>query len=306
MTGPPVTTAGTWSSATGVAYFTPHFPPVPGTEFAVISVSADGPIELIRATVPAVVITPTTRVLRIDPGPDDVPENLLRFSVTFSAPMEQGSAAGHLRLLSGDGAELPGLLPMPPELWDRRRCRLTVLLEPGRIKRGLQPGVQAGAPLAVGTSVTLVVDRELRDAHGAPLVAGAQRTFAVGEAIRSRIDPGRWSVRRSAEVGGQVVVRFDRSLDRALVSRCLTVVGPGGAPVAGTTTLDDDALVWTFSAARPTAQDWRLRVDTELEDLAGNSVRRVFDRDLRDPDDRAPAPGLVDIDIVRDRIGVRQ
>ncbi len=31
--------------------------------------------------------------------------------------------------------------------------------------------------------------------------------------------------------------------------------------------------------------DWKLRIDTRLEDLAGNSVRRVFDRDLARPAD---------------------
>jgi hypothetical protein len=30
---------------------------------------------------------------------------------------------------------------------------------------------------------------------------------------------------------------------------------------------------------------WRLQIDTRLEDLAGNSVRRVFDRDLDDAGD---------------------
>ena len=76
-----------------------------------------------------------------------------------------------------------------------------------------------------------------------------------------------------------LVVRFDRPLDRALVERHLRVVDGHGHPVPGQTSLDQDARVWVFTPSVG-GTDWRLRVDARLEDLAGNSVRRVFDRDL--------------------------
>ena len=286
LSGALIATVGSWSPAPGGAFFTPLFPPVPGTVHAVVAVTGERWTELTRAAVPTVELVPSTRVASIDPGADRVPANLLRISVNFSAPMEEGSAAGHLRLRGEDGTELEGaLVPMPPELWDRPRRRLTVLIEPGRIKRGLQPNLQAGPPLIAGTSVTFVVDGRLRDADGACLVSHADRTYRVVDPIRSRVDPTLWDVQWPDSAGGPLVVRFGRSLDRALVRRCLTIVGADGRAVPGRADLDREALKWTFNSAVPADGAWSLHVHPDLEDLAGNSVRRMFDRDLEEQQD---------------------
>jgi hypothetical protein len=277
-----VTTAGSWELSGEVARFTPRFAAVPGTEYAVVGRRDDGHEawrELTRVSVPDANGVPVTVVESIDPGIQWVPANLLRFSVTFSSAMDEGSAAGHIHLLDETGTVMPGtLLEMPPELWDRSRRRLTVLVEPGRIKRGLQPHVQAGAPLREGSTVTLVVDSGLRDAEGSHLLAGASRTYRVRAPLRSRVDPSLWDVRWPETDNSPLVVRFDRPLDRALVRRFLRVTDRDGRSVPGHSSLDRDALVWVFTPA--VGGDLKLSVDTRLEDLAGNSVRRVFDRDL--------------------------
>ena len=285
LAGQLVATAGSWTLEAGAARFTPLFPPVPATVHAVVALTGPGWMELCRVSVPAVELEPSTRVESIDPGGDHLPANVLRISVTFSAPMAQGGASGRFHLLAEDGGELIGtLLPMPPELWDRPRRRLTVLLEPGRIKRGLPPNVQAGPPLVPGTSVTFVVDGQLTDAAGAPLVSGVQRTYRIDGPIRSRVDPRRWDVRWPDSAGDQLIVRFGRSLDRALVRRCVKVVGLDGRVVPGQAILDRDGATWTFTPAIASVAGWSLHVHPDLEDLAGNSVRRPFDRDLWDLD----------------------
>jgi hypothetical protein len=281
-----VATAGSWDRQEDVACFTPRFAPVDGTEYAVVTRrdATESWREQARVTVPRHPATRTTVVRSIDPGGDRVPANLLRFSVTFSAEMEEGSADGHLHLRDASGDDLPGaLFAMTPELWDRERRRLTVLLEPGRVKRGLRPNLLAGAPLAEGSTVTLLVDPELRDASGTELAEGAHRTYRVGPALRTRVNPARWDARWPGPGHDQLVVRFGRSLDRALVRRCLTVIDERGRLVAGRPTLNLDASVWTFTPDRRSGR-WRLQIDTRLEDLAGNSVRRAFDRDLQHPD----------------------
>lgn len=114
--------------------------------------------------------------------------------------------------------------------------------------------------------------------------------------MRARVDPARWDVRwpNRGDDPGQFVVRFDRPLDRALVQRCLSLIDERGNLVAGRPTLDQDASVWTFAPVGR-GRDWRLQIDTRLEDLAGNSIRRVFDRDLQhaDDDDRLEASSIV-------------
>jgi hypothetical protein len=286
-----VATAGTWHSSNNEARFTPRFPAVAGTEFAVIELlndAAGGWRELARVTVPGTGRAPRTTVESIDPRVEVVPANLLRFAVTFSAEMEEGSAAGHIHVLDETGAVMPGaLLEMPPELWDREHRRLTVLVEPGRIKRGLQPHVQAGPPLREGGTVTLAVEAAIRDANGSPLIEDAHRTYRVGPPIRSRVDPTKWEVHWPDAPSGRLVVRFDRPLDRALVRRYLRVLDARERAVAGRATLDEAAELWMFTPADESTDynRWALRVDSRLEDVAGNSVRRVFDRDLERPED---------------------
>jgi hypothetical protein len=93
-----------------------------------------------------------------------------------------------------------------------------------------------------------------------------------------------------------LAVAFDRPLDHALLGDCLHVVGPDGRTVAGAATIGAEERSWSWTPSAP----WRsgphhLVVDPVLEDLAGNSVRRVFDRDLsrRDDDPRDAGPVAV-------------
>ena len=70
--------------------------------------------------------------------------------------MSQGYAAEQVRLARDDGSVLAGaLLPTEHELWDASRRRLTVLLDPARIKRGLPAHREAGYPLRPGQSFRL-------------------------------------------------------------------------------------------------------------------------------------------------------
>src|SRR5262249_50979366 len=116
--------------------FVPRFPFLEGTEY---EVEVDGTV-IDRVTCATTPHGPaTTEVVAIHPATATVPRNLLRGYVEFSAPMREAGSA-HVRLVDGEGAPLQGaLLPTAYELWDPDRRRLTVLLDPARIKRGLAP-----------------------------------------------------------------------------------------------------------------------------------------------------------------------
>ena len=241
-------------------------------------------------------------MLAIYPSAAEVPRNLLRFYLWFSAPMSQGYAAGHVRLVDAasneplTGAILAGaVLPGGGELWSADRRRLTVLLDPARVKRGLAAQRQAGDPLRRGEPFLVVVDDGFRDALGRRLRGAAERRYAVGDDERRHVDPGTWTVWRAA--GGTrepLEVEFDRPLDHGLLSRCLHVAGPDGRPVAGSAEPGPGERSWRLTQAAWAAGGHRLVADPILEDLAGNSVSRVFDRDLARPGDRPrPVTGQV-------------
>ncbi len=251
--------------------------------------SVDGPVRLHRRRpeLPA-----TTDVLGIYPSAPSVPRNLLRLYVWFSAPMSEGSAAEHVRLTDSAGAPLRNaLLPSENELWDAERRRLTVLLDPARIKRGLASNREIGYPLRSGAAVRLVVDSGFRDAHGSHLRAPAERAYVVGHNERRHVDPLVWTL-STPPVGTvePMEVGFDRPLDHGLLARCLRVVGPDHRPVDGLSVIGPGERSWRLIPQR----GWlpgthQLLVDPGLEDLAGNSVARVFDRDLTRTADR-PRP----------------
>jgi hypothetical protein len=209
--------------------------------------------------------------------------------------MSEGFSAEHVRLEdAASGAEqLDALLSTTEELWDRERRRLTLLLDPGRIKRGLLPHRVSGYPLTPGHPIEVVVDGGYPDARGRPLAAGSSRRYDVGPEVRAHVEPLRWQLHPPRAGGtGPLVVDFDRALDHGLLQHALTVHADEEV-VAGTAGTGPGERSWALIPAKPWAPGaYALRVDYRLEDLAGNSVERVFDRDLADPrdDPRPPVP----------------
>jgi hypothetical protein len=272
----------------GDVCFVPRFGFVDGTTY---TVTVAGVAE--DLTRPRPVLAATTEVVAIRPSADVVPRNLLRCYVEFSAPMSEGEAATHVRLVDASGEPLAGaLLPTEYELWDADRRRLTVLLDPARIKRGLISHVATGYPLRPGEPVRLVVAAGFRDARGAPLSGGAERTYQVGDDLRGRVSPADWTLSTPAPHSrAPLTVDFGRPLDHGLLQRCLRVAGPDGSRVDGTALAGPQERSWQLTPARPWSPGVHsLVVDPVLEDVAGNSVSRVFDRDLAEdtPDESQP------------------
>jgi hypothetical protein len=266
------------------ACFVPRFGFVDGTTYAV---SING---VTRATLsrPPPRRSPTTEVLAVYPSAPEVPRNLLRFYVWFSEPMCEGFASTHLRLVDPSGQALAGaLLPTEYELWDAAHRRLTVLLDPARIKRGLVSHHHAGYPIQTGRPFLLVIDTGFQDARGAPLRSPAERRYEVSADERRHVEPDQWTVRAPTSHSlDPLGIGFDRPLDHGLLSRCLHVVGPTGQGVDGRAELGLSEQSWRYFPAQPWASGpHRLVVDHILEDVAGNSVSRVFDQDRSRPAD---------------------
>lgn len=283
---------GRYAVTAGEVRFGPRFPFLAGTSYTVM---VDGrQLDIER---PSAVQASSTEVVGVYPGVAVLPRNALRFYVHFSAAMSEGLAARHIHLeWAATGQQIFGAFsPMDFELWDPARRRLTVLLDPARIKQGLAPHQEAGYPLEEGTVVVLVVERDFCDAAGLPLVAEFRRRYQVGPDIRSLVDPLVWALEAPDSGGGRqpLVARFDRPLDRALLEDCLAVVGPGGV-IAGEVHIAAGEQSWSFVPEGPWSPGpHRLLIDPVLEDIAGNSVVRIFDRDLHQPDQEPRAVDTV-------------
>lgn len=292
---PPV--AGRFVVEADALYFIPRFPFVAGACYSLVARPApDGGTHISPAIFhirrPAVESEPAAFVTAIYPDVATVPVNLLKIYVQFSESMSEGRAQRAIKVCRDDTDEpLEGVfVPMDPELWDPARQRMTLLLDPARIKHGLVPNLEAGYPLIEGVPFRLFIDSAFRDAKGRPLRAGAERRYDVGPEVRQRIDPRQW--RLTVPVIGSLEslsVEFDGPLDYALLQRCLWINGPLGAAVNGQGKSGPGEGSWSFTPVEHwTEGPHQLVVDRRLEDLAGNSPVRVFDRDMTEADDGPP------------------
>jgi hypothetical protein len=226
------------------------------------------------------------RVTAIFPSGRVLPENLLRFYLHFSVPMSRGFAYRQIHLLDADGSPIADpFLELDEELWTADGRRLTLLFDPGRIKRGLRPRAEAGPILEAGRRYTLVIEPSWPDAWGRQLDREFRHSFQAGPADEQSPDPTRWAIEvPRAETREKLVVRFPEPLDHALALRLIGVTDVEGRLVAGQAILSDEETRWSFEPEVTwAAGDQQLVVGTDLEDLAGNSVGRPFEVDLLEP-----------------------
>ncbi|WP_412562156.1 Ig-like domain-containing protein [Thalassobius sp. MITS945101] len=228
--------------------------------------------------VPPIVEATVPRLVGFAPSQAVIPANTLRLYLHFSEPMARGQLREAVVLIGHDGTEVPSpFLNLEVELWDPTQTRATLLLDPGRIKQGVGPNTQGGAPLMTGEAYRLVVSEAMQSAAGAPLGQEASVAFRVGDAERSAIVPDDWQI-LPPPVGSHapVTVAFDRIIDSGAVLRLLTVEDPQGAPVRGQ--IETDGGAWSLIPNQPWQDGtYRVIVDPELEDVSGNSISAAFD-----------------------------
>ena len=230
-------------------------------------------------------IAPTT-VTNIFPSTDVVPANLLRFYIHFSAPMGLGNAHDYVHLLNSRNEEvaLP-FVEVEEGLWDRDRKRLTLFFHPGRLKRGVAPNLKMGPPLRKGETFRLLLDRNWKDAYGNPLEKGFQKEFKVAADDRGRVSEKEWRVTTpSAGTRQPLILNFPDPLDHALLSRMILIVDTNGNSCKGTIEISKSEMRWEFIPDSPWASgNYSVTVNTALEDLAGNNLNGVFDREMEGP-----------------------
>lgn len=297
--------AGRYAVTGDALRFTPLFPFEPGVSYratfhaeALLFTAAEvAPLSL-EFHVPA---TPkvTPQVQQIFPTAESLPENLLRFYVLFSVPMQRGQAQEQVSLLGPDGLPAPDVLYRAPvELWDPGMRVLTVLLDPGRLKRGVGPNRELGPPLKIAERYTLVIGSGMLAGDGSPLAAPVSKTFHVGPAVRRQIEAEHW--RWIAPVSGSrdpVVLIFPRPLDWASLAHSLTVTTSRAQVVNGQAIIHQGERRWSFTPALPWSADtYQMRVHAGLEDICGNTLHAPFDRPMRSHGDLLDEQALNQLD----------
>ena len=280
---------GSYRVADDSLRFEPQFPLQPGVIYQAVvrpnKLSAGSNAKPTTSTfqLPLAAKAPSTIVTIVYPTTGVVPENLLKFYVHFSAPMSRGHIYDHIQLRDDGGklVEIP-FLEIDEELWDRSMTRLTLFIDPGRIKRGVRPLEEIGPALQASKGYSLLIDREWKDAEGTPLKQGFEKKFRVGPPDREPPEPKQWGIQAPAGLR-PLEIRFPKPMDHALALRLIRILDSSGKSISGDAALENEERRWSFAPTRPWESGrYTVQIETTLEDLAGNNIRKPFDVDLFD------------------------
>ncbi len=219
-------------------------------------------------------------VTAIFPSGDRLPENTLRFYIHFSVPMQPHVAFDHIALRDASGVvDDAAFMRFKQELWNENRTRLTVLIDPGRIKRNVATNVERGPALLAGQEYTLLVDAGWPSADGMSHLPAFTKNFTVTAPLRNRPDIGQWEISTPC-FGTKDPLRivFDRPFDRHLLGRTIQVISQDRDAIAGPVELAPGEQQWTFFPD----EQWQtggamVLVSADLEDVAANNFRDTLD-----------------------------
>jgi len=227
----------------------------------------------------------STTLIGIYPSQDTLPENLLKFYFVFSHPMREGHSLAYVSLLDAQGDTLPNtFLNLQPELWNAEKTVLTLWLDPGRIKRDLQPNKSLGAPLTTGKRYTLVVSERWPDDLGAGLTQSYTKRFVAAARDMTSPDIKSWTFKTPPKGTTQVLeIHVREALDYVLLQNTIRILDARGKTVNGVIQVNNKEQVVQFVPAMPwLVGTYKVLVESRLEDLAGNNLNHLFDRDLTD------------------------
>ncbi|HEY1531150.1 MAG TPA: hypothetical protein VGF80_10070 [Galbitalea sp.] len=214
--------------------------------------------------------------IRISPEATVLPANTLRFYILFSRPGEAHFDRNSLWLLDADNRVVADpFLVLSQELWSRDGRRLTILMEPSRIKRGLGGDPSHEPALVVGRTYSLVISA---------LGHAARHTFRVSEPVLEAVDEARWSLDSpSAGSLDPLAVHFDRVMDAALCEDEIGVLTESGEAVQTRTLVaPDGTTAWLIPSQPWLAGEHRLVVSDRFEDVCGNRLGEALDH-VHDP-----------------------
>lgn len=258
--------------------FDPAFDFIAGQRYTIRS--HDGTVSLSSFTIPLDDATPAPAVVAIYPSGPEIPENTLRFYIQFSTPMMPHRADEFISLLDADNeADDAAFMSFTQELWNEDRTRLTLLMDPGRIKRGVAQNVTLGSALVEGQQQSIVIAEGWPSALVRQSARQFEHSFTVSPALRTLPDTDLWQF-QPPQVGAStpLVITLDRPFDYQSVQRAITIKDADGQAILGTVSVKSHERTLWFEPNVPwNTPTIEIAVDARLEDVAGNNFRDLLD-----------------------------
>jgi len=220
------------------------------------------------------------KVLSIYPSASQLPENLLRFYIYFNTPMKKGEALKHIQLTDSEGnIDKHTFMEFKEELWNGDGTRLTVLFDPGRIKRGVSTNILRGPALLEGKQFSLYISDAWQDVYGQQLSEKTNKEIEVVKAYRNRIIVNEWRMDKpKANSHKALTVHFDRIMDHALLQSMIQLKDEAENVVAGYwEILEQEQQIQFIPKKKWKKGAYQIVIDSRLEDVSGNNLQNLLD-----------------------------
>lgn len=219
-------------------------------------------------------------VLSIYPSANELPENVLRFYLFFNTPMKKGQALKYIQLIDSSGnIDNHAFMEFKQELWSADGKRLTLLFDPGRIKRGVSTNMELGPALLEGNQYKLAISGTWQDVYGQELSVTTTKEFVVGKAYRQQIKVNELEIKKPAANSDDTLsIYFDRIIDHALVQSMIQLEEEENNPIEGHwEVLENEQLIQFIPEAKWQKGNYQIVFDSRLEDVAGNNLNSLLD-----------------------------
>lgn len=220
------------------------------------------------------------KVISIYPSASQLPENLLRFYIYFNTPMKEGQALKHIQLVHEQGnIDNHAFMAFKQELWSADGKRLTILFDPGRIKRGVSTNMLRGLALEETKQYSLSIANTWLDVYGQPLSERTRKKIEVTKAYRTKINIDQWLVNKPKGNSKEALtIHFDRIMDHALIQSMIQLKDGAENLVAGHwEILEEEKQIKFIPEKKWNSGKYKIVIDSRLEDVAGNNLKNLLD-----------------------------
>jgi len=205
--------------------------------------------------------------ISFEPEADIIPANTLRMYFTFDRAARGLIHQSEVKLVGPDGSEIKdAFMNFGQELWSPDGKRLTVLFDPGKVKRDVEAKGEAISPLEQGKSYQIRLNDYVH-------------SFRVSPPVREKLDPNQWKVIGPSEGSRELEIKFDRVMDAALLLDQIEVIEmKRGAPVSTTKKIQAGGTdLILFAESKWPAGQYAIVASPILEDVSGNRMAESLD-----------------------------
>lgn len=217
-------------------------------------------------------------VVNIFPTSDTLPVNIIRFYVEFSKPMQEMGIYNHIHITNEKGNKLDKVFyEHGVEFWNADRTKVTLIIDPARVKQGLIAFNQLGRHFEENQTYHLVVDSLLLDFNNQSLKSSKKKTFVTSKEDFKTPDPKNWKIGNvKPSTSEPLIIIFDDKTDHISALESMIII-QNQEKINGRWKMINDTTVQFTPDKKWNSGVYTIKVHSSFEDLVANSIYEIFD-----------------------------